>query len=114
MKGYLSEKQIENQILSWLKVNEIFAFKVKTVGTYDEKLGKFRRPSIWYRKGTSDILGIYRNKFLAIEVKSEKGRTSPFQDLFLHDVKEHGGIAFVAKSVEDVEYQLKLEDERGT
>lgn len=85
------------------------AFKIKSMGTFDVKLGGFRRPSPWYRKGVSDILGIYNGKFLAIEVKSEKGKVSPAQALFLSDVRLNGGLGFVAKSIEDVAKALGMQ-----
>lgn len=53
-------------------------------------------------KGKSDILGIYKGKFLAIEVKRPSGRLSLDQELFLEEVKKHGGIAIIARSVEDL------------
>ncbi len=101
-----SEKQIENQILEYLKFRSVMAWKVKSVGTYDAKLRVFRKPSPYYRKGVSDILGIFRGKPLAIEVKSIKGRTSPEQRAFLEDFAREGGIAMVARSIEDVERVL--------
>ncbi len=110
MKGFLKEKQIENLILSWLKFNNIMAWKIKTTGTYDTKLGRFRKPSPWYRTGVSDILGIYKKRPLAIEVKSKTGRVSPHQEIFLNEFRENGGIAFIATSVEDVQNHLEVED----
>lgn len=101
------EKQIENSILEWLAWNNIFSFKVKSQGTWDEKEKKFRKPSRYYKKGTADILGIYKGKFLAIEVKSASGRLSEHQKIFLNQVKENGGIAIVARSIDDVEILLK-------
>lgn len=103
----LSEKQIENQVLSWLKWKGILAWKIKSVGTFDPTTKRFRAPSPWYRKGVSDILGIYKRKPLAIEVKSKKGKLSPAQVNFLHEFKDNGGIAFVVRSIEDLEVQLK-------
>lgn len=102
----LSEKQIENQILSWLKMKGIMAWKVKTVGTFDQKLGKFRKPSAWYRKGVADIIGIYKGKPLAIEVKSKTGSLAPHQREFLEEFAREGGIAMMARSVEQVEKVL--------
>lgn len=58
------------------------------------------------RTGISDLLGIYKGKFLAIEVKSEKGKATDEQLRFLCDVVEEGGIGFVAYSIEDVEAAL--------
>ncbi len=103
-----SEKVIENQILHCLTLKGVFCWKVKTVGTFDQKIGRFRSPSKLYMKGVADILGVLPGgRFLAIEVKSAKGKTSPHQDLYLHRVREEGGIAFVARSWEEVDAKLR-------
>lgn len=114
------ERAIEEQILTYLKMKGIFAFKVKTMGSFDPVTRGFRRISKWYRRGVSDILGIYKGKFLAIEVKLPKrqigekkyaaGRPSTFQKMFLQDVLDNGGISFIATSVEDVEEALKKQE----
>lgn len=59
------------------------------------------------KTGVSDLLGCFEGKLLAIEVKSEKGKLSDEQNQFLLDVKFHGGIGFMARSVEDVRKQLE-------
>lgn len=101
------EKTIENSILSWLAVNNIYAFKVESQGTYDSKLGVYRRKNSIHRKvGVSDILGIYQGKPLAIEVKSAIGRLTDSQKKFLNEWAKEGGIAIVARSVEDVSQVL--------
>ena len=100
------EKIIENQILNFLKAKRVFVFKVKTTGTFDPTKKVFRRASAMYMKGVSDILGIFNHRFMAIEVKSAKGRLSDEQKIFLQRVSENGGIAIVARSVEDVEQKL--------
>lgn len=104
------EGKIEKQILVWLMWKGILAWKVKTMGTYDQRLGRYRKSSPLYRKGVSDIHGIYRGKPFAIECKSKKGVLSVEQKLFIQDYERHGGIAIVARSVEDVERALKLYD----
>lgn len=80
------------------------------MGTFDPKTRSFRKISHWYKKGVSDILGIYKGKFLAIEVKTPTGRASPFQKTFLKDVTDCGGIGFIARSIEDVEENLKKQE----
>ena len=55
-----------------------------------------------YPKGISDILGIWEGKFLAIEVKTKIGRVSTHQVKFIDSVNDAGGLAFVARSVDDV------------
>jgi len=51
--------------------------------------------------GGSDLIGLYRGRFIAIEVKTPKGRATPEQIRFIEAVKKHGGIAGIARSVED-------------
>ena len=56
--------------------------------------------------GSSDIIGITPSgKFLAIEVKTPKGRATKEQLRFIEAVKSAGGIGGIARSVEDA---LKL------
>ena len=53
-------------------------------------------------KGCSDILGQLKDgRFLAIEVKRPSGRVTPDQAAFLAQVQQNGGVAFVARSVEE-------------
>lgn len=68
------------------------------------------------RKGVSDILGIvlalgwdYSGRILCIEVKDDDGKLSPEQAKFIDDVNRCGGLAFVARSVEDVKEALVRE-----
>lgn len=104
----LSEKAIENTILNWLSWKNIYAWKVKTTGTYDSKRGRYLRPSPLYRTGISDVLGILSDgRLLAIEVKSAKGRLQDNQKVFIDEVNSRGGLAFVARSIEDVESHLE-------
>jgi hypothetical protein len=54
---------------------------------------------------TQEMVGRCVGIFTAVEVKSATGRTKPEQQIFLDAVKKAGGIAGVARSVEDA---LKL------
>jgi hypothetical protein len=56
----------------------------------------------YQESGISDILGCYRGRFVAIEVKRPGGKVSPLQQRFLEDVEKAGGYAIVAESVGDV------------
>lgn len=51
--------------------------------------------------GASDLIGIYRGRFVAIEVKSAKGRVSEEQTLFMNIVRTRGGYAAVCRSVDE-------------
>jgi penicillin-binding protein-related factor A (putative recombinase) len=101
------ESRIKNSICSWLRFNKVFFWVSDRVGIYDPRIGKFLANRNPYRiKGIADILGIYQGKFLAIEVKTEKGVLSPEQKIFLDNINKEGGIAFVARSIEDVKEAL--------
>lgn len=122
----ITEKAIENQILTYLANKKIFAWKVQSVGIYDPSKGSFRRKSANHINGVSDILGCFADgRLIAIEVKKPyvskktmqfKYRTqeeleklaSEDQIKFINRIKSLGGIAFYADSVDVVEDQLML------
>lgn len=91
----MKEADITKQIRDLLKWHHIFHWK--------QWQGPMSQP-----KGVSDILGIYQGKMLAIEVKRPGYHCTPDQKRFLSRVEEQGGIAFVARSAEDVIKELEL------
>ena len=97
----LKEKDITMQIRNVLKMYGIFHWKVfQTLGA---------------TPGISDILGVLPGgRMLAIEVKTEKGKLSPHQERFIQNVNDNGGLAFVARSFDDVVQRLKLENGTNT
>lgn len=91
----LSEKEITRQIRYTLNIFHIFHWKVW------QGLGS--------TAGVPDIVGITKDgRFLGIEVKTKNGRLSPHQEQFIKRINDAGGVAFVARSVEDVIEQLGL------
>lgn len=61
--------------------------------------------------GSSDLIGITQDgRFLAVEVKTEKGRIRPEQIRFIDHIKSKGGLAGIARSVEDA---VKIISEGG-
>lgn len=95
------EGLVKRAICDHLKARQIF-FWINQAGKMPgRKLAKV---------GITDILGIYKGKFLAIEVKSAKGSTTLDQIIFMREVRAAGGIAFVARSVLDVERELTQTD----
>jgi hypothetical protein len=47
---------------------------------------------------------------IAIEVKAPKGKVSPYQEQFIRQINEAGGLAFVARDIDTVIDQLGLQD----
>jgi penicillin-binding protein-related factor A (putative recombinase) len=104
-----SEKEIENAILEYLSLQrDVFAWKVNTVGVFDPVKAVFRKSkNRFHMNGVADILGIFMGKPLAIEVKSQTGRLSPAQHAFLNRFITAGGVAIMARSVDDVVISLE-------
>lgn len=106
-----TEKEIEKSILEYLAtLPDAFFWKVNNVGVYDVAGGFYRMPkSRFILRGQADIQGLFKGKYVAIEVKRKqtRGNTSIYQKQFLENVNNFGGIAFVACSVEDVKEKFK-------
>lgn len=108
------EKQVENSILEYLKMRGVFCFKVNTGGVFDPTSRRFRKNKNKHViTGVADILGVLPNgRFLAIEVKtpnssrSNKTYATDNQKFFIANIKANGGLAFIARSVDDVKAEL--------
>ncbi len=68
--------------------------------------------SQWLRfswRGAPDLIGQLADPpgvMLCVEVKRPSGKLRPDQHAFLDTVRKQGGVAFVARSVDDVKEQL--------
>jgi penicillin-binding protein-related factor A (putative recombinase) len=111
------EKDIRSAILAWLSTHPKYcvAWQNDSMGVWDEKKKIYRKNrSQYFRKGVSDILGVWKGWPLAIEVKRRGNKTTPEQDKFLADFKRYGGIAIVAYSLQDVINEInKFEEEQA-
>ena len=102
-----TESQIQKAILDWLAYKNIPAWRNNTgmiiLG------GEKKRAIRMGVKGISDILGCLPDgRILCVEVKTKKGKLTPEQEAFIEKINKLGGNAFVARSIKDVENQLKL------
>lgn len=97
----LSESQVQKQIIAWLELQkDTTVIRYNAIGIPLGETGKFRPIRM---KGISDLICCVRGKFLAIEVKREKGgKLSVYQRAFLQTVKEVGGYAIVANNLDTV------------
>ena len=60
--------------------------------------------------GIPDIIGCFKGRMIGIEVKSQKGTVSEYQKAFIDRINQAGGLAFVARSLDDVIEGLGLQD----
>jgi penicillin-binding protein-related factor A (putative recombinase) len=94
------EKDIQKSILEYLQAKRIFCWKQATTGIYKPDGTGYIPVGL---KGVSDILGVLSGgRFLAIEVKRPSGKLSEAQVEFLQNINLHGGLGFVAHSIDDV------------
>ena len=106
MKIKISEKEILKTILEWLAIYKILAWRNQSgiIILGDNKKRAIRMGT----KGVSDIVGCLPDgRILCIEVKTEKGKVSDAQQDFIDKINKAIGLAFVARSIEDCEKQLK-------
>jgi hypothetical protein len=102
------ESDIQRAILDYLHLKGIFAWRMKNEGTWDP-VRKIRRAGTG-TKGLPDIGGILPGgRALLIEVKSEAGRVSAEQLAFIAKASQANAVAFVARSIQDVENGLSSE-----
>lgn len=61
------------------------------------------------RSGIPDIIGCYQGRFIAIECKAGKGKTTALQERELQWIKDAGGFTFVARedNLEQLEQELQ-------
>ena len=88
----MREKSIENKIKKYLESKGAYYFK--------------HHGNQFSQVGVPDIIACFKGRFIGIEVKNEKGKTSPLQDYNIEAIKKAGGISLVARSVEDVSKEI--------
>lgn len=98
----VKETDIQMAILEALWYNKIFAWRNNNTPIFDITKKIYRALPKGSMKGVSDILGIYKGRFLAIEVKQFGKYASKEQKEFIKNVNDAGGIAFVARSIDDL------------
>lgn len=87
----MKESQIQNKIIKYL--NGIGAYSIKTIVTN--------------RNGSPDLICCFKGRYVALEVKAEKGTVSQLQEHNIKLIKKSGGVAAVVRSVEDVKKILE-------
>jgi hypothetical protein len=99
------ERDIQTQIIAYLKLRDIFCWKQNTSGIYRKDRNAYI-PS--HTRGMPDICGIlHGGRALYVEVKRKTGRLSEAQKEFLGRASTLGALAIVAYCVEDVEAALR-------
>ena len=85
------ESAIQAKIVKYLQQNGAYVARVISAG----------------KAGTADLLVCYRGHFVAVEVKTPKGRVAPLQEYHQGLVRKAGGVSIIARSVDDVNFLLE-------
>ncbi len=81
------EAKVQSEILVWLKANGYWVFKT----------------IVCNRNGIMDIIACSpKGMFVGIEVKSRTGQPTKLQTYNIQEVKNRGGIAFIARDLDTV------------
>jgi hypothetical protein len=83
------------------------AFRINNIPVFDQTRGAFRKSNM--RKGIPDIIATIDGYFVGIEVKIGRDRQSAEQKEVEADLRQSGGIYFVATSYAD--YLQKVQGE---
>ncbi len=104
-----TEAQVQDAILRYLAVER----RVVWAARMNSGKGKLLRPDgsqTWISfgfTGCPDIMGQLRDgRYLAIECKRSDGRVRPEQRQHITQASDHGAVAIIARSVEDVQTAL--------
>lgn len=104
----MKESDLVKLILNYLHAKGIPAWRQNQGMLKTEYKSKKSFTRFAGAKGISDIIGLKRNDgmFFAIECKVGRNKPTKIQEVFMAMINEAGGIAFVARSLEDVEEYL--------
>lgn len=100
------ERDVQASILAYLASIGAYAIRVNSGAMAGEYKGRKRFVRFTNRPGCSDIIACWRGKFVAIECKRAGQTATLRQKQFMAEVRRAGGVAFVARSVDDVRENL--------
>lgn len=102
-----TEKTIQNEIMLAVGASPRGRVWRNNTGMLPDRFGAMVRYGLCV--GSSDLIGIWDGRFLAVEVKKPGKKASKEQEAFLGIVRKFGGIAFVAHSAAEAMAQLEGE-----
>ena len=92
----MKEKQFENKVKRYLKSKGIYYFKY---------FG-----NAYSTPGILDLTLCINGRFIAVELKTETGKTSVLQDYNIKEIRRCGGIAIVLRPSEFENFKKMIEE----
>jgi len=88
---------LTNQVINHIYLAGGFSYRSSSVGVFDTKRMHFRAAA---KKGVADVIGCFKGRFIAVEIKIGTDRLSDEQEGFMRNIEHVGGKAIVAKDLE--------------
>ena len=110
----MTETQLVNQILGYVRALGIFAWRQNTSGIWVHSTQSYRPSRV---RGLPDILGVIpercfilsarcHGKMLGLEVKRPGGKAEPHQQMMLDELRRHGAVVGVVHSWDETRMLL--------
>mgnify|MGYP001588054545 CR=1 FL=1 len=99
----MSETALVKACLVWLRLHGVMAWRQNTGAMTVQARGQRSRFIRFGMVGASDIFGVFRGRFLAVECKRPSNTPTWAQEQFLQEARDHGAWAVWVTSVEDLE-----------
>jgi hypothetical protein len=115
LTGYENEGQLVKHCIRWLESVGCEAWRNNTGAAMLPGKGGKMRPVRFGKKGHADIFGIIPGgRWVVVETKLPGNKPTPEQVAFLARVREMGGVAILAHSVDELaaEYLSQTKGER--
>lgn len=93
-------------ITAWLSLHGHFAGRVNTMGTYNQKLGKYVKSGS--KRGMADITAVINGRHISIEVKTGRDKIRPEQLECKSEIEKAGGVYIIASSFDNFLEQINL------
>ncbi len=104
------ETEFVKQIRDYLHIRGAITTRVNSgLKVLQNDDGSNRRVMRGAEAGTADIIGCYKGRYFAIEAKVGRNKPTVEQERFLADVREAGGIAFAAWTLDDIDNNFDWE-----
>lgn len=100
----MTEAEIQADILRYANSRRDVRLFRNSVGVARMDDGRILRYGLMV--GSGDLIGWWQGRFLSVEVKSATGRVNAPQQCWLDAVNRAGGLAIVARSVDEVRAAL--------
>lgn len=100
----MTESQLQDRVRLILGADPACVFWRNNVGLAEMRGYKVR---FGLAEGSADLIGLFRGRFIAVEIKTPTGRQSPAQRQWQGVVELHQGLYYLVRSEDDARALLQ-------